>query len=62
MKLEKSATKSNVTMVRVDLEIEKPVVEQLQQMTEYTKIPKGELVTTALKRFISAHKDYFPGN
>ena len=47
-------------MVKVELEMEKSIAEQLEVMSNFTKIPKGEIVTTAMKRFISAHKDYFP--
>lgn len=60
MKLAKGENKPKVETVRVELELDKTVAEQLQAMESYTKISKGELTTTALKRFISAHKDYFP--
>jgi hypothetical protein len=60
MKLAKGENKPRTETVRVELELDKKVAEQLQIMESHTKIPKGELATTALKRFISAHKDYFP--
>lgn len=44
----------------LNIEIEKLLIDQLQVMEDFTKIPKAELLTTALKRFISQHKDYFP--
>lgn len=42
------------------IELEKKIIEQLQVMESYTKISQEELIATALKRFISQHKDYFP--
>lgn len=60
MKLSKGESKPKVTTVRVELELEKQVADQLQQMEDHTKMSKGELATIALKRFISQHKDYFP--
>ena len=61
MKLAKGETKkSNGPTVKVELNLEKTLADQLLQMESYTKISKSEIVTTALLRFISAHKDYFP--
>jgi hypothetical protein len=61
MKLAKGETKpKSGTTVKVELELEKKLSEQLQVMETFTKIPRSEIVTTALLRFISAHKDYFP--
>ena len=60
MRLAKGEIKPVVPTAKVELEIEKKLVDQLATMETHTKIPKGELVSTALKRFISAHKDYFP--
>lgn len=45
---------------KVELEVEKEVVEQLAQMESFTKHTRSEIVNTALKRFISQHKDFFP--
>ena len=47
-------------LVRAEYEIEKEVAEVIKAMEKHTKIPAATLVTTALKRFISAHKDYLP--
>jgi hypothetical protein len=44
----------------LNIEMEKILIEQLQVMEDFTKIPKAELLGIALKRFISQHKDYFP--
>lgn len=60
MKLAKGETKKTGPTVKVELDLEKHLAEQLQQMESHTKISKSEIVTTALKRFISSHKDYFP--
>lgn len=42
--------------------VEKEVAEYLKVMSENTKIPEGELVNTAMRRFIATHSDYFPRN
>lgn len=60
MKLGKGENKSQGETVKVQLEMDKTVAEQLKIMESYTKISQAELVTTALKRFIASHKDYFP--
>lgn len=60
MKLNKNEPKKSEPVGRIELELEAKLIEQLQTMESYTKISKSELVTTALKRFISSHKDYFP--
>ncbi len=44
----------------ITVTVEKEVAEFLKVMSEHTKIPEGELVNTAMRRFISAHSDYFP--
>ncbi len=60
MKTSKGETKAAVQLAKVELELEKDLLEQLLTMEKFTKISKSEIVTTALKRFISSHKDYFP--
>jgi hypothetical protein len=40
--------------------VEKEVAEMVKVMSQHTKIPEGELVNTAMRRFISGHSDYFP--
>lgn len=47
-------------VTRVEIEVEKEVAEKLKQMEAYSKIPTSELANTALKRFISSHKDFMP--
>ncbi len=45
---------------KIEVEIEKEVAEKLQAMEQYSKFSSSELVNTALKRFISSHKDFLP--
>jgi hypothetical protein len=45
---------------KIEIEIEKGVAEKLQIMEVYAKISASEIANTALKRFISAHKDFLP--
>ncbi len=45
---------------RLEVEIESDLIEKLKKMETQTKFNVNELVNTALKRFISAHKDYLP--
>lgn len=45
---------------KLEVEIEKTVVETLQQMSNHSKLTVNELVNTALKRFIAGHKDFLP--
>ncbi len=42
------------------VELEREVVEVLKAMETHSKIPCSELANTAIKRFISAHKDFLP--
>ena len=60
MKANKNESKKGELVGKIELELELKLIEQLQTMESFTKIPKSELVGTALKRFISSHKDYFP--
>ena len=60
MRSPNSPDKSRVPTQKVELELEAKIVEALQAMEAFTKIPKAEIVTTAVKRFIATHKDYFP--
>ena len=55
-------TKKTIKKVKVELELDAKVAEQLTIMENFSKISRFELVDTALKRFISQHKDYFPEN
>ncbi|MCC7440166.1 MAG: hypothetical protein IT285_00945 [Bdellovibrionales bacterium] len=45
---------------KVDVMVEKGVAENLQKMADYTKLSVSEIANTALKRFISTHKDFLP--
>lgn len=60
MKPAKGENKPKGQLVKAEFELEKTIVDQLKAMESHTKISQSELVTTALKRFISQHKDYFP--
>lgn len=60
MKLPKETLKAPAAVASLKLEIDKTLVDQLNVMESHTGISKEELLSTALKRFISAHKDYFP--
>lgn len=57
-------TQSSETTVSLDtsinVKVEKSVAECLKVMSEHTKKSEGELVNTAMKRFIATHSDYFP--
>lgn len=44
----------------ISVPVEKEVAECLKAMSDNMKIPEGELVNTAMRRFISTHSDYFP--
>ena len=44
------------------MQIESQVIEMLQAMEKYKKIPVSELANTALRRFIGAHKDFLPSD
>jgi hypothetical protein len=53
--------KLNGKSVRLEgVDIEATVAETLSEMEGYTKLTRSELVNTALKRFISHHKDFLP--
>lgn len=45
---------------KLSVEIEANLVETLEKMSNYTKLSVSELANTALKRFISHHKDFLP--
>lgn len=60
MRLGKGETGKSGPKGKLELELEAKIIEQLGVMEGYTKISRNELVTIALKRFISQHKDYFP--
>lgn len=45
---------------KIEIEVEKTVIEKLQAMEKHSKFSVSELANTALKRFISSHKDFLP--
>jgi hypothetical protein len=45
---------------KLELVLEKTLIEKLKVMADASRYTQDELVTIALKRFISQHKDYFP--
>lgn len=45
---------------KLQVEVEKDIAEKLAKMEAYSKLTQAELTNTALKRFISAHKDFLP--
>lgn len=45
---------------KLNIEIESEVAEILEKMEKNTKLSQSEITNTALKRFISAHKDFLP--
>lgn len=45
---------------KVEFEIEKEVAEKIAAMEKHSKLSRSELANTALKRFISHHKDFLP--
>ena len=45
---------------KIEVEVEREVAERLSTMEKHTKLTRSEIANTALKRFISAHKDFLP--
>lgn len=45
---------------KIEIKLEKEVIESLKEMSQYTKHTQDAIVNVALKRFISQHKDFFP--
>ena len=45
---------------KIQIEVEKQVAEILASMEKYSSLSVSELTNTALKRFISSHKDFLP--
>jgi hypothetical protein len=45
---------------KIQVEVETYVAEKLIAMEKHTKHTQSEITNTALKRFISAHKDFLP--
>lgn len=51
---------SEVKRATFEIEIDAVLINQVALMEKHTKISKTELVETALRRFVSQHKDYLP--
>jgi metal-responsive CopG/Arc/MetJ family transcriptional regulator len=47
---------------KIDIEIETEIAEKLTLMEQHSKLNRSEIVNTALKRFISHHKDFLPAD
>jgi len=45
---------------KIEIEVESEVAEKLVLMEKHSKLSRSELTNTALKRFISHHKDFLP--
>lgn len=45
---------------KIEVELEKEICERLLAMEKFSKFSRSELTNTALKRFITAHKDFLP--
>ncbi len=54
----KSQKHNEGELKKLEVEIEKEIVEAFENMTANTGIPLAELVVVALKRFRSHHCDY----
>lgn len=44
----------------LSVEIEKDLADKLQSMSKFTQLSLSELMNTAVKRFVSGHKDFLP--
>ena len=45
---------------KVQVEVEAEVADALARMEGFIKLSQSEITNTALKRFISSHKDFLP--
>jgi hypothetical protein len=52
--------KLNGPIISIQIDVEKEVAEKLALMEGYSKLSRSELANTALKRFITSHKDFLP--
>lgn len=52
--------KFKTATIKIEIEVEEEVARKISTMETFTKISKSELTNTALKRFISSHKDFLP--
>lgn len=54
--------KMKAPLAKVQVEVEKPVADALAAMEAFAKLTQSEIANTALKRFISQHKDFLPAD
>ena len=47
---------------KIDIDFEKGVADALTAMEKQTKLTRSEIVNTALKRFITQHRDFLPSD
>ena len=47
-------------LVKISIEVEEQVALTLAEMEKFSKLTQSELGNTALKRFITHHKDFLP--
>lgn len=47
---------------KLEIDVEADVVETLEKMSAHTELTLAELANTAIRRFISQHKDFLPRN
>jgi len=47
-------------LVKISIEVEEQVAHTLADMEKHSKLTQSELGNTALKRFITHHKDFLP--
>ena len=45
---------------KLQVSVEKEVADCVSTMSQHTKISEGEIVNTALRRYIATHSDYLP--
>ncbi len=46
---------------KLEVTVERYVADAIKTMATHSKLPEGEIVNTALRRYISTHSDLFPG-
>ena len=45
---------------KIQIEVERDVIETIEKMTTHTQLSFSEISNTALRRFIVGHKDFLP--
>ena len=56
----KSDYKLEGSTAKISVEVEKKVSEDLKVMSQYSQFSESEIVNTAIKKFVSTHRDFFP--